>query len=86
MGRSAVTSEERCLPGHTSYASAMLATNAVTLHVTAFLHCEGFHAWPCGDHYHVGHRTPATGRRCKQHPVHVATGARLRRHRPAWLP
>lgn len=79
-----MTSE--CPPRHTAYASEALARNAVTLHGIAFPNCPGYHAWPHDDHWHVGHRKTSGGRACKDDPEHRAVGARLRRHRPAWLP
>lgn len=51
---------------HVEYASEMLARNMVTIHELAD-QCTAFHHWPCGDHWHVGHKTKAAGDWCKAH-------------------
>ena len=43
----------------------MLAENAATLHVLAYPLCGGVHSFPCGDHFHVGHRSARDGQLCK---------------------
>ena len=60
-----MTTVAPCPPRHVEYLSAMLADNAVVLHGIANPSCQGFAAFPCGDHYHVGHTSPEVGNRCK---------------------
>lgn len=66
-----------CPPGHTAYPSEQVATNVVELHRIAHVHCGGFEAWPCGDHWHVGHPSAAVGQACKSDPGHRSRRARL---------
>jgi hypothetical protein len=47
------------------YPSAMVADNAVTLHLFSAPDCKTFHRYPCGDHFHVGHHRAAAGDACK---------------------
>ena len=63
--RPSPTAAPACPPNHVSYLSSMLADNAVTLHGYANPHCQGFMAFACGDHHHVGHTSPEVGNRCK---------------------
>ena len=59
-------SDRECeTPGHFRYDSEMLANNAVTLHRLASPDCEGIYAFPCMDHFHIGHRKPSQSARCK---------------------
>lgn len=51
-----------CPPDHLEYLSQMLADNAVILHKMIHPTCVGIQAFPCGDHWHIGH---ATGTRDK---------------------
>lgn len=74
-----MTTATVCPPGHTAYPSALVADNAVQLHTMAFRYCGGFHAWPCGDHFHVGHPDHDTGDHCKAHPTHRAMRKRIGR-------
>ena len=56
-----------CPPGHLVYDSEMLAENAVTLHQLSLPDCPGgIHVFPCGDHFHIGHRRASQGDRCKE--------------------
>lgn len=66
-----------CPPHHTPYPSELVADNAVALHGIAFRYCRGYHAWPCDDHWHVGHPDTTTGEHCKQHPTHIAMSKRI---------
>lgn len=72
-----MTTTTACPPGHTDYPSQEVADNAVTLHQIAFPYCRAYHAWPHGDHWHVGHPDPAAGDHCKHHPTHRAMHKRI---------
>lgn len=50
---------------HLAYPSETVAENAVTLHTWAIPACHTFHAFACGDHWHVGHLYRAAGDACK---------------------
>jgi hypothetical protein len=54
-----------CPPGHIDYLSAATTSNALALRRVAHPWCEGMHSWACGDHFHIGHDSPAIGDRCK---------------------
>lgn len=59
--------------------SRMVAENAVELHKWSAPDCTTINAYPCGDHFHIGHdgATPAlkaAGARCKaRHPFRRPT-------------
>lgn len=53
----------------TEYASHTLASNATELHALMCPKCEGTQAYPCGDHWHIGHVSRAAGDRCKAEHV-----------------
>jgi len=55
--------------GKSEHLSRMLAENAVELHRWTAPDCTTIEAYPCGDHYHVGHSSHAAGEACKAaHP------------------
>lgn len=62
---------------HVDYLSQMLADNAVTIHQLRHPNCGGFHSFPHGDHFHVGHPSVSVGLACKRDPDHVATAQRI---------
>jgi len=64
---------------HLHYDSQTLAENAVTLHLLSLPNCGGIDWFPCGDHFHIGHRSIAIGNRCKNDAEHLAMAER-RRH------
>lgn len=43
----------------------MLAENAAELHRLEYPQCGGIHAFPCGDHFHVGHMRKSLGLACR---------------------
>lgn len=47
------------------YGSELLAQNAAWLHEAAYPECGGIDHYPCGDHFHTGHRSTAIGQACK---------------------
>ena len=54
-----------CPPDHVAYGCQQMADNAVTLHGIAYPFCEGIRAFPCGDHFHIGHPKRESGRMCR---------------------
>lgn len=57
-----------------AYLSRAVADNAVTLHLLSAPDCRKFAPYPCGDHFHVGHKSKAAGTWCKAaHPFHRPT-------------
>lgn len=44
-----------CTVEKVEYLSQMLADNAVQLHKLSSPGCTTIEAYPCGDHYHLGH-------------------------------
>lgn len=48
------------------YPSEQTAANAVWLHLASFPECPGIHAYPCGDHHHVGHVRRGGGALCQR--------------------
>lgn len=64
----ASTEEGACRwPHKTEYPSRALAENAAVLHTMASLDskCTDVNAYPCGDHWHVGHTSRRAAKRCK---------------------
>lgn len=48
------------------HGSQHLAENAVVLHGLSFPECPGtMQAYPCGDHWHIGHLQQGAGVECK---------------------
>lgn len=54
----------RCPSDHTTYLSQAVADNAVTLHLFKSPHCTTINAFPCGDHFHIGHTSKAGKEAC----------------------
>lgn len=44
-----------CPPGHLVYGSQQVATNATELHKMSSPWCSSIEAFPCADHFHIGH-------------------------------
>lgn len=57
-------SERDCPANHTEYLSEFVASNAVTLHLFQNPTCTTIQAFPCGDHWHIGHVTKAGKAAC----------------------
>jgi hypothetical protein len=70
------------------YLSNMLADNAVELHHFSAPECTTIAAYPCGDHWHIGHdgltaAARRAARACKAaHPFHAPVAQRMHRPRP----
>lgn len=62
---SALRRSTRCPPDHDEYPSEFVAENAATLHRWIAVGCELIEAFPCGDHWHIGHRSHVAGELCK---------------------
>lgn len=63
------------VPEHLEYDSQMLAENAAALHLIEFPHCGGIVAFPCGSHWHIGHRQRHIGDACKARHAEWKRGA-----------
>lgn len=70
------------------YLSQMLADNAVELHHFSAPECTTIGAYPCGDHFHIGHSGLTSDERaraaaCKAaHPFTPPVARRMHRPRP----
>lgn len=61
------------------YPSAYVAANAATLHQLAVPECTAIRYYPCGDHFHIGHKHTAAGDACKAaHPFGIGHHPRRR--------
>ena len=69
------------------YLSQMLADNAVELHHLSCPDCTTIGAFPCEDHWHIGHdgltaEARAQAARCKAaHPFYVPLARRMHRRK-----
>lgn len=55
-----------CPANHTEYLSQSVADNAVTLHQFKSPDCTDIRAFPCGDHFHIGHTSKAAKDKCME--------------------
>lgn len=78
-----------CHVDKVEYLSQMLAENAVVLHQLSAPECTTIQAFPCGDHFHIGHDglTPEARARaasCKaEHPFYSPFRRRMHRRKKA---
>ncbi|WP_374457727.1 hypothetical protein [Nocardioides sp.] len=69
------------------YLSQMLADNAVELHKLTAPGCTTIAAYPCGDHWHIGHdgltaEARAKARTCKaEHPFYSPLARRMHKRK-----
>lgn len=78
-----------CHVDKVEYLSQMLADNAVELHRLAAPECTTIQAFPCGDHWHLGHSGLTADERrkahaCKaEHPFYSPFRRRMHRRKKA---
>lgn len=53
------------------YLSSWLAWNAVWLHELAHPGCAAVNAYPCGDHWHIGHTSRRAKAECPENPLWI---------------
>lgn len=69
------------------YLSQMLAENAAELHKLSAPECTTIAAYPCGDHFHIGHdgltaEARAKARACKaEHPFYRPLARRMHKRK-----
>lgn len=69
------------------YLSEAVANNAVQLHLLSAPDCTTIAAYPCGDHWHIGHdglttEARAKARACKaEHPFYRPVARRMRKRK-----
>lgn len=72
-----------CTVEKVEYLSQMVAENAVALHKLSAPECTTIAAYPCGDHWHIGHdgltaEARARARSCKaEHPFYRPLARRM---------
>lgn len=59
--------------------SEQVARNAVELHLWEQPHCPGFNHYPCGDHFHVGHKMAGGRQVCMERHADYRRGVPLPR-------